>query len=924
MIAHYLQMPPVCEAAAVEITVTRAIAEAATGARAGTAAGAAVSGAMVSIGTVSARTATDGRATLPAIPAGEVELQVDPPAGARLASRRLTLRVCGPERLRVYVRLASHAVQLDQFVVTATEVARSTEGASVTRVGRDAIEHVQASSLADVLQLVPGQAAVNPTLSAPRQVLLRQSPTSLSGDPGAGVEAERANALGTSVVLDGVPLSNNANLQTTLTILNSGPNALPAFASTAGRGLDLRQVGADQIESVEIVRGVPSARHGDLTSGAILVTSRAGARAPEIRLRANPQTFELSTVAGWGRAATHGLSLDANLVGSQDDPRSTLDAFTRANVQAAYSRERDRLGLHLRARAYGVVDQARRDPDDLRYQREVSSRDDGARLDLRIRLGALRGWHTELTASGTAGTQRSRYQELVTRDIFPVAFANRDTLAPGVYGRSEYLARLSVDGRPRQLYSRLESRGTTTWRGARFDPVVGMELRHEANAGAGRLFDPVEPPRQNYGVGDRPRSFDSIPSLTQLAAYAEQRVRVLVRHRALDVSAGVRLDAVDPAGHGAVHGAQLAPRLAMTLSMTSALTARASHGVMSKAPTLSQLYPAPRYFDLTSFNYYPTAPVERLVLFTTKVVDPRDDHLSSSRATKSEVALDYIRARTQATWSFFREHTVGAFGTSRMPIGIAVPQYRAASFPAGQPPILEPTPFRVDSFVGLYDTPRNSRRITTDGSELSVDLPTWQRLRTQLSVTGGWYRTVATDEQVDIPVDQFISGSVQPTRVGVYAGGRGVEAIRGITSARLVHRAPMLGLAASLLWQVIWQEDDRPVGATDGVPLGFVDRSAHITWLSRDEALLPAYASLVRAVTPLETRWERRPALHLVNLRLTKSLPGQAQLSLFANNALADRPLYRRQRQPGFERRNQPAFFGVEFLATLPHLRSNS
>ena len=372
------------------------------------------------------------------------------------------------------------------------------------------------------------------------------------------------------------------------------------------------------------------------------MTSRAGARAPEIRLRANADVR--TEHGGGGTAATHGLSLDANLVGSQDDPRSTLDACTRANVQAAYSRERDRLGLHLRARAYGVVDQARRDPDDLRYQREVSSRDDGARLDLRIRLGALRGWHTELTASGTAGTQRSRYQELVTRDIFPVAFANRDTLAPGVYGRSEYLARLSVDGRPRQLYSRLESRGTTTWRGARFDPVVGMELRHEANAGAGRLFDPVEPPRQNYGVGDRPRSFDSIPSLTQLAAYAEQRVRVLVWHRALDVSAGVRLDAVDPAGHGAVHGAQLAPRLAMTLSMTSALTARASHGVMSKAPTLSQLYPAPRYFDLTSFNYYPTAPVERLVLFTTKVVDPRDDHLSSSRATKSEVALDYIRA----------------------------------------------------------------------------------------------------------------------------------------------------------------------------------------------------------------------------------------------------------------------------------------
>jgi hypothetical protein len=36
---------------------------------------------------------------------------------------------------------------------------------------------------------------------------------------------------------------------------------------------------------------------------------------------------------------------------------------------------------------------------------------------------------------------------------------------------------------------------------------------------------------------------------------------------------------------------------------------------------------------------------------------------------------------------------------------------------------------------------------------------------------------------------------------------------------------------------------------------------------------------------------------------------------VFAHNALADRPLYQRQRALGFERRNDPLFFGVEFLA---------
>ncbi len=876
-----------------------------------------VRSAQVAIGERRVSTGPDGRFVLTDIGPDQTQLHVTAPG---LAERYLPIRPCGPDSLRLFVRLAARAPELEQVVVTATEIARSAEGSSVSRIGRDAIEHVQASSLADLLQLVPGQAAVNPTLAGARQALLRQAPTANSRDPGPGAEAERANALGTSVVLDGVPVSNNANLQTTLTILNSGPNTLPQFSSTAGRGLDLRQIPADQIESVEVVRGVPSARHGDLTAGAILVTSRAGAQAPEFRVRANPQTLEASTVAGWGRATRDGLSFDANVVSSQDDPRSTLDRFTRYTTQLAFTHERPRVGASVRLRGFGVVDESRQDPDDRRYQRRVTSRDQGARMDLRLRLGARTGWVTELTASGNLATQQSTYQELITRDIFPLSAARIDTLAPGVYGRSEYLAQLTVDGNPRNGYARLETRRSRSWRGTRNDPVFGLELRLDENAGAGRLFNPIEPPRQNYGVGDRPQSFDQIPAQTQLAAYAEHRVRALVLGHAVDASAGVRLDAIDPSVSGSAHGAQVVPRLSLSTTITRHVSWRVSHGTTTKAPTLSQLYPLPRYFDLTSFNYYAANPAERLVLFTTRAVNVQPQALRSARATKSETGIDWQAGRSSGTVAVFREQTRGAFGTSRVPIGIAVPQFSAASFPVGRPPVLNTVPIRVDSFVGLYDVPRNSRDIATTGAEFTADSPEWKRLRTQFSVSGAWFRTVARDDDVDIPVEQFISGSVQPARVGVYAGGRGIESERALTSVRLVHRAPTLGLVVSLLWQTTWHEDDRPVGRTDGVPVGYVDRSGRITTLTVEQATSPAFAALVRTVTPLEGRWERRPPLHLLNLRLTKTLPGRTQVALFANNALADRPLYQRQRQIGFERRNQPAFFGLEFLAALPIL----
>ncbi len=879
----------------------------------------AVQGARLSLvtpaGSISAVSDRDGRFVFAAVGAEPAELVA---TAVGLSERRIAIPACGPTPLRLFVRMAARAPQLDQVLVTATEIARSSEGSSVSRIGRDAIEHIQASSLADVLQLVPGQAAVNPSLAGARQSLLRQAPTSASRDPGPGTEAERANALGTSVVLDGVPVSNNANLQTTLTILNSGPNALPQFSSTAGRGLDLRQIPADQIESVEVIRGVPSARHGDLTAGAILVTSRAGAQAPEFRLRANPQTVEASTVAGWGRASRDGAAFDANVVSSQDDPRSTLDRFTRYTMQGAYTRERDKLGASVRVRAYRAVDESRQDPDDRRYQRLVSSRDQGARFDLRVRVGNRTGWLTELTASGSHAEQRSRYQELITRDIFPLSAARRDTLAPGVYGRSEYLTRLAVDGDPRNAYARLETRRTRTWRGMRHDPLFGVEYRFDGNAGVGRVFDPIEPPRQNYGVGDRPQSFADIPTQSQLAAYAEYRLRALLAGRAFDASAGVRADAVDPSVAGSVHGTQLVPRLSVSAALNRNITWRASYGTTTKAPTLSQLYPLPRYFDLTSFNYYAGNPAERLVLFTTRVVNPRNDALRSARATKSETGFDWQVHRTSGTVAVFHERTLGAFGTSRIPVGIAVPQFEAVAFPSGRPPVLNAVPVRVDSFVGLYDAPRNSRTIATTGGEFTAESPEWKRLRTQLSLSGGWFRTIARDDDVDIPVEQFISGSVQPVRVGVYAGGRGIESHRAITTARLVHRAPSLGLIVSVLWQTTWRDDDQPVGRTTGVPVGYVDRSGLVTPLTPAEAATPPFASLTRAVTPLEGRWERRPPLHLINLRLTKTLPGRTQVALFANNALADRPLYQRQRQIGFERRNQPAFFGLEFLAALP------
>lgn len=880
-----------------------------------------IAGATVVLSTRTTVSDSSGHFVLTNVAPGHYELRVEHP---RFATRLLPIRVAVGDTVRIFVRLATRFAELERVTVTAREVRGAEPGSSASVIGRDAIEHVQASSLADVLQLVPGQPAVNPSLAGVRQSLLRQAPLSGGRDPGPGSEADRANALGTAIVLDGVPLSNNANIQTTLTILNSAPGALPSFASAADRGLDLRQLPADNVESVEVVRGVMSARHGDLTTGAILVTTRTGARAPELRLRANPQTFEMSGVAGWGAARGSGLSLDGNLTRSQDDPRTAAGRFTRLTGNAAWRRPwgtDGRVQTVARLRLFGVIDEQQRDPGDRRYQIERWSRDRGGRVEV---LGTWRrdsaGPVTlEVTGSAQLAEQGAFTQELISRDIFPVSRATRDTTAPAVFGRSEYLSRLRVDGRPLNAYARVEWRGVgALGSGWSHQPIAGAEWRRDANLGRGRRFDPITPPRQNYSVGDRPRDFRGIPALDIASAYVEERVRGTLAGRGVALDAGMRFDNVAPIALARGRfGTVLAPRLRARLELAPALHLRVGHGVTAKAPTLAQLHPGPRFFDLASFNYYAERPDERLSVVTTRVVEPSNEGMRAYRMTKTEGGADWRWKRADGTLTAFREVTRGAFGTTRYAVPLVYPRLRAVAFPAGAPPVLDVVPAAIDTFLAAYDAPRNSRAIVSSGVEFTAEIPEWQLLRTSVSLGGAAVRSLARDTDQEVAVDRLFAGTVQPALLGVYDAGRGSEGRQFLTSVRAVHRAPAVGMVASVLVQTTWWDDDRPVGRDAALPVAVVDRRGVLTPLTPAEAVRPEYAALVRPVSPQALAWERRPALWLVNVRLTKTLGRDAQFAFFVNNAFADRPLFASTRGGGLERRNPPLFFGVEALASL-------
>lgn len=94
----------------------------------------------------------------------------------------------------------------------------------------------------------------------------------------AGEDAN--NALGTAIVVDGTPISNDANMQVFSTARSGSSSSVQQVSmndqTTSGRGVDLRQISPDNIESIEVIRGIPSVEYGNLTSGAVIINTKAG------------------------------------------------------------------------------------------------------------------------------------------------------------------------------------------------------------------------------------------------------------------------------------------------------------------------------------------------------------------------------------------------------------------------------------------------------------------------------------------------------------------------------------------------------------------------------------------------------------------------------------------------------------------------
>ena len=235
------------------------------------------------------------------------------------------------------ILLQEDDLRLDEVTV----MAKRKEDAATTSysIDRKTLDNQQMLNLGEIATLLPGGKTVNGSLTNDSRMALRA----------AGSEKGNAS-FGTAIEVDGMRLDNNAETDETLA------------AST-------RTLSSSNIESVEVVTGVPSVEYGDLSNGVVKVQTRRGKSPFIVEGKLNQHTRQISLNKGF-ELGRHGGMLNASLEHARSFTNivSPHTAYQRNILSLHYMNVfmRDRMPLTLNAGLAGNVGgyNSEADPDE--------------------------------------------------------------------------------------------------------------------------------------------------------------------------------------------------------------------------------------------------------------------------------------------------------------------------------------------------------------------------------------------------------------------------------------------------------------------------------------------------------------------------------------------------------------------------------
>ncbi len=779
------------------------------------------------------------------------------------------------------IKLKESKLSIDSVTVVAKQT-QSKSGTSTFVVGQEAIKQIQAISLGDIMQLLPGSKMQQQSLSGPTQVNLRST-----GDD-AGI-----NAFGTSVVVDGIPISNDSNMQG---VANSSTSSTPS--NVMNRGVDMREISANSIESVEVVTGVASAKYGNITSGTVLVTRKAGQTPLFITANLTPSTYQGSLSRGFRLPKKLGyLNVDADYTYSESSPVNRADYYERISGGVRWSTTiSEKLGWN-NTLSLNYSSQGNRERYDENKVEERTTETSNNRLSVSLNgrlkvLGSL-----NYSAGYSYAEQNSRYESMEAGPI-PLLESLEEGTFQVPYSETKFPQLLTINGGPRNFYSRVEANQNLTAGEFVFGFSTGAEYTYDVNRGEGYALagGAVKPSTSGGSPGSRSADYRELPASTMFAAYEEVDIRYTGENSTYVMRLGGRYDYMNSRYH------LLSPRLSLSAQYFEKLRLRAAWGLSYKAPSMASLYPTPIYTDVTNLSHYnPSVPDQSYAVVTTYIHEPENDHLQPSRGETLELGVDY----EPGDWSFRLTGYIKEITNGIGSYDFLMPYERVIYAPDPNDPTTAIPTQESDVVLISLDRYDNTTTSKTTGLELIVEPPRIEATKTSFMISGSVMESNTSSPLLDLR-QRANEASIYGNRYGLYEPTT-MNSLTSRANVTVIQHIPRLGLLATFVSELNFVDRRQTIGSSL-YPVGFYNKDGVYTDLTGADFTTAEYSGLVLD----EVNYEPTTIPFYANfhLQLRKETRQGHSFSFFANNCFWYNPTYNVTNSTAISTHNSRVTFG--------------
>ncbi len=827
--------------------------------------------------------------------------------------KEVKVKAGSPEPLVIVLEEQSY--ELAEVVVMADY--KKNQGSTAV-INQQALEHIQPTSVADVLSLIPGGLFRESSATGFNRISLRQS------------GSDDNTSLGMAVVMDGIPQDNDG-FRASIPGLSTDE-----YSDRLGmnRGIDLKTLSTDHIRKIEIVKGISSAKLGNLSSGVIQTTSKIGITPAQLRMKVDPLTKLIYLGKGFRISPKMGyLHTGIDYTSVYDDRRDPMSKYSRLTGQVTYNNSVDvgdkTLFLFFKLSEVYTLNQAKE--DELTQDYNESFRNKYSRTGASFKaqmydLGKIVD-NVEFIASADYTYDLIDRNRLVqTGTPLPSPLATEEGESEGIYLPSTYYSPFQIENKPLSLLTQLNAESLFETRSFRHKVIYGLSWKRTKNYGEGVMVDMTRPPYPGNNEYVRPVPNRSIPALSVGAAYAEEQLKHSNRWFDFELNAGVRFTQMFnlDTKYTELRKLQVEPRINAALSFNIGLAGgkslhnmfRFGFGQENKLPTLDYIYPDRVYKDMIVLNAYTKQddPFNHLITYT-KIYDVTNNSLRPNRNTKYEAGWDVEYEGYSLSLTFFKEHSDRGFES--------VAEYSPVRYtryvdPIDGQPIVGRRPEKEDYVADPYatfvdmDIVRNSMKVEKKGLEYLLRFPKIIPLSTTVEINGAYYDTRYSSGAPLQYHPAFRDDDRPQPYVGIYRR-------QDITRQRIFNtnlwfntNIPRYKMIFTTFFQFIWLNEEMRING-DEYPSAYFDTDGRLHTV--DDRIL-------QSIKDGHTVWrhyhiykedfsETLPVSLTVNFKVTKEFSRMIRASFFVNNILDINPLYKNRYNQNV-RVWQKSFFGAE------------